>query len=80
MNKENKTNSMTDTTSHADYCNGNHITGKYLCEDERTSKLRKGICIECDDNLDFNSEYEYAYCDECGYKIGVRELKVLQKL
>ena len=65
---------------HTDYCNGNHITGNYLCKDERVSKLRKGICIMCDGNLDFDSEYGYAYCNECEYKIGIKELRFLQSL
>lgn len=40
-------------------------------------QARKGVCPECGKDLDFDTEYNYAYCS-CGYKIGGRELKIKQ--
>lgn len=40
-------------------------------------KLRKGVCIRCDADLDYDQHYGYIHCPKCPFKMGKRDFDVI---
>lgn len=43
-------------------------------KEEEDKKLLKGICPKCGKDLEYDTEYELIYCNNCNFKISQRDM------